>query len=571
MSYFFNGRLYESPAVMSKVDDSALFSRGLSVGNVLAVLGESTGGKPNTALRFGSAEEARATLVSGPLLDAIKRAFDPSNETAAPAEIIGIRVNPATQSTLALRDATSNTVINLASTDYGLRTAQIKVKLEAGANTGKKITVQLGNDYYAEDDIARNAFLIRYSGGEASARMTITNTQVTLEAPNSTVVATIDLNTFNTVQKLVDRINAVSGFAASVLDGHGAKATVNGLDSVANVDVRTADYTAKADLQAIVDWFNGTGEGFVTATRAAGAGAVPANIAFTYLSGGAEGSLTNSEWGAGFTTLQSIDVQWVTVCTATAAIHAMADAHVKFMSDVSRQERRAIVGSASGTTDAAAIVLAKAINSDRTSLVHIGGYDYNDDGELVLYEPWIVAAMVAGAFCGLNPGSALTAKSLKLRGLERKLRNPTDTDVLLRGGVMPIEDAADGYRVVKSISTWLTNRNYNRVEQSVGVALDYTARTVRERVKDLVGAKGSPQTLGLAAARVETALRELATPEPSGPGVLVGDAENPAYKGITVTLNGDAMKIAFQCSPVIPVNYIPVTIYAVPYSGSVSI
>jgi hypothetical protein len=53
--------------------------------------------------------------------------------------------------------------------------------------------------------------------------------------------------------------------------------------------------------------------------------------------------------------------------------------------------------------------------------------------------------------------------------------------------------------------------------------------------------------------------------------VLVGDAQSPPYKNITVTLEGDVMRIEFQASPVIPVNYIPITIYAVPYSGSASL
>lgn len=67
---------------------------------------------------------------------------------------------------------------------------------------------------------------------------------------------------------------------------------------------------------------------------------------------------------------------------------------------------------------------------------------------------------------------------------------------------------------------------------------------------------------------VESTLRQLAMSEPQGPGVLAGDAENPAYKNITVSIEGDVLRVEFQCSPVIPVNYIPVTIFAVPFSGS---
>ena len=183
----------------------------------------------------------------------------------------------------------------------------------------------------------------------------------------------------------------------------------------------------------------------------------------------------------------------------------------------------------------------------------------------------MLAALCSGALAGSNPGTALTNKTLKVRGLERKLRNPTDTDRLIPAGVFCVEDTPTGFKVVKSITTWLNDTNYNRVEISTGVALDFTSRNVRRAVDVVRGEKGNPITLSRAANLAESALRELSRPEPSGPGVLVGDEENPPYRNIRASLEGDVIRVDFECSPVIPVNYVPVTIYAVPYSGSASI
>lgn len=568
MGVFFNGRLWVSPATMSVVDDSGMYNKNLSVGNVLALVGRSTGGKPNTALRFGSAAEARAALIDGELLRAIEKAFDPSAQTGGPATIVAVRVNPATQAVLALKDISAATVIDLVSTDYGIYTNQIKVKVEAGTASGRKLTTQFGTNYYSQDNVSRNAFSVLYSGAEVTATMSINNSTVTLYAPAATPVATLDLNSYATVQQLVDRINAVAGFAATVVDNNGEKPSLNGLDTVTAQSVKTTAYTATADLQAIVDWLNGTGEGYVTATRAANAGTLPAAMAFTYLAGATDGSVTNTEWTNAFTTLQSEDVQWVVPVSNSSSIHAMADTHCAFMSNVARMERRAIVGGASGALDSAAIAAAKALNSDRTSYVHLGFYDYDSTGKLVLFEPYILAALLAGAFSGVNPGTALTNKSIKVRGLERKLRNPTDTDALILGGVLCVEETVTGYKVVKSITTWLTNTNYNRVEVSVGVAVDFISRNVRNTLDELRGAKGTPETLAQAVSRVDSALRALAMPEPMGPGVIVGDKANPAYKNISASLEGDVMRVEFQCSPAIPINYIPIVVHAVPYSGS---
>jgi len=569
MPVFFNGRLWVSPATMSVVDDSAMFNRGLSVANVQAIVGRSVAGKPNTALRFGSPSEARNILQGGEGLTAIEKAFDPSSQTGAASTIIFVRVNPATQATLVLSDLTPTPVVNLKSTDYGLVANQVKFKIEAATNRGLKVTTQRGNDYYSQDDVHRDALQVQYVGGAASGVMSITGTSVVLQAPTGTTVATIDLATYKSVQELVDRINAVSGFSATVLDGNANKPALNGLDYISVQNIKTAAYTVQADLQAFVDYINGSAEGFVDAERVAGVGKPPANINWTYLSGGSDGVVTNQEWSDAFDeVLQAEDVQWVTPLSADPSIHAMTDSHCAYMSNIARMERRSICGMALGTTDDQAIAAAKALNSDRTSLVHLGFHDYDADGALTLFPPYILAAQIGGAFCGTNPGTAMTNKALKVRGLERKLRNPTDTDRLITGGVLCVEDVATGFKVVQSISTWLINDNYNRVEQSVGVALDFTARNVRNALDVLRGEKANPITMARALTIVESTLRQLAMSEPQGPGVLAGDAENPAYKNITVSIEGDVLRVEFQCSPVIPVNYIPVTIFAVPFSGS---
>ena len=569
MPVFFNGRLWVSPVTVSVIDDSRMYNKNLSVDNVLALIGRSEGGKPATALRFGSPQEARALLRKGELLDAVEKAFDPSSQTGGPVEVVAFRVNPATQAALVLKDSGTADSVDLVSTDYGLYTNEIKVKIEAGSVKGKKLTTQFGNAYYTKDNVARDVMDVVYTGAEATATITTNGTQVVLSAPAGTPVSTIDLTVYPTVLQLVDKINTVAGFTATVKDGNNEAASLQGLDFVTAQSVKTTAYTVTANLQACVDWFNSTGEGFVTATRRANVGAQLANIAFTYLAGGNDGTVTNTEWQNCFDALQAEDVQWVVPVSNSPSIHAMADTHVTFMSNVARMERRCIVGGPSGATDDAALAAAKTFNNDRSSYTHLGYYDYDHDGDLVLFPPYMTAALLGGMFAGVNPGTALTNKTIKVRGLERKLRNPVDTDRLIEGGVLCIEDTKKGYKVVQSISTWLANRNYNRVEVSTGVATDFVARNVRNALDDLRGARGNPATLQLAVEMCESALRELARPEPAGPGVIVGDAASPAYRNIVASIEGDVLRVEFECSPVIPINYVLVVIHAVPWSGTI--
>lgn len=571
MSLFYNGKLWVTPATMSKVDDSAYQSANLGVGNYAAFIGTSAGGQPNTPLAFSSPAEAKAALISGPLLDAITKAFAPSTETGGPSTVYGLRVNPALQAGLTLKDAASAGCIVLASTDYGQWTNQIKVKVEAGSVSGLMVTTQYQNGYVTEDNIARNALTVQYTGAAATAVMSVTGTNITLQAPSGTTVATVDLSSYSTYQQVVDYINTIAGFSSAVVDPKNINLpSANGFDYATAVSVKTTAYTLTANLQAVIDWLNSGNEGYVTATRAANAGTVPALLPFTYLSGGSNGATTTQEWSNALTTLQSTDVQWMTPVSTTPAIWAMTDAHCQFMSKFGRMERRAICGTALGTTDLQAIALAKALNSDRTSLVHMGHYGYDVNGNLALFDASYTAAMLTGMFAGVNPGTALSNKPISVAGLERKLRNPTDTDPLILGGVLCIEDTKNGYKVVQSISTWLSDKKFNKVEQSCGWATDYTARTVRDALDVLRGQKNNQVNLGRAATITATALEALSVAEPVGPGVLAGDKANPPFLGITVTADGDTLSVAFQCSPVIPINYIPVSISLKVFTGTAS-
>jgi Phage tail sheath protein subtilisin-like domain len=566
MSVFFNGQLLVTPVTASAVNDDAMQSQNLTVGNALAIIGKSTGGTPKKALAFGSPDEAKKVLRGGELMEAVLAAFDPSADTGAPSTVYAVRVNPAEQATLDLKGGSSATVVKLTSSNYGLADNQIKVKVEAGTLSGNKLTVSSGNNYVHGDNIGRAAFSIQYTGAETTATATIAADKLTLEAGAASTE--ILFSEFATVGALVDKINSLGGYDAGVLERSDNKATLNGLDFITDQDVKTAKYTVRADLQAIVDWFNSTAFEFVTAERGDAVGTLPDNIPFTFLAGGSDGTTTTPDWYDALVALQTKDVQWIAATSGDASIHAMIDTHVNFASMTLRRERRAICGTDVGTSDEDAIDAAKSLNSKRTSLVHIGHYAYDLTGKLVLRAPYMTASLVAAGFAGSSPGTPLTNKTLKVQGLERDLLNPTDTDALILGGVMPIENTDAGYKVTQSITTWLGDSKYNNVEQSCGAALDYTVRSVREAIDPLRGQKQTPILMSRAAAIAKTTLTELARPEPTGPGVLAGDDASPAFRNISASIQGDVLRVQFECSPVVPNNYILVTVYAVPYSGS---
>lgn len=571
-SYFFNGRLWTTPSVMSVVNDTAFAPTSLTVGNILCLIGQSEGGQPLQPLIFGDPATALATLISGPLCDAAVRAFAPSQGTEGPSKVVAVRVGAATAASLTLNDGTSNPVIDLTTNAYGLNANSTTIKIAAGTTTGKLVTVGSGNTYYAQDNIARNAFTIQYSGS-GTGTMTISNSTVVLLVA-AAPVATLALASYPTVGQLVNAINAVSGFTASVQDGQGGVTpSLNGLDTITVAqDVKTTAYTATANLQAIIDWLNSAAEPLVIATRHTNAGAVPANIGTTYFTGGTSPAPITGDWTNAFSMLQTQDVQWIVPLTSDTSVWAACDAHCQFMSGAGRKERRWMSGPGTGTTVSAAAAIPLTLNSDRGSIVYPGYYAFNAQGQRTLYAPYMTAALVAAGFAGMNPGDAMTNKPLAVNGLEVALKDPVDTDLLIQSGVLCCMQDPDGFKVVRSISTWLVNNNFNRVEVSCGAAVDFTVRNVRQALENLKGGRQDPITLGRAINETESALAALSVPEPAGPGTLVGvpGSASPPYRDIRAQITGDVLAVSFVCSPVIPTNFIPITVSIVPYSGSAS-
>lgn len=568
-SLFFNGRQYTTPAAPTQVNDDAMAPASPTVGNVLAIIGNAADGQPLTVYSFGDPTEVDAILADGDLRYAVKKAFNASNDedVNAPNLVLAVRVGTSTPATVTLKDASGNNAIVLTSASYGVLANLAKVQVQAGTNAGKLLSVYKNGAGFTGDNTGRGAFTIQYAGTGASATMTVANTTVTLSQPAGTQVASIDLTVYQTVAQLVDAINAVAGFSAAVVSGSENTPALNGLDSVSNQDVKTSLYTARADLQACIDWFN-QANGLVTATRAMGAGAPPANIGWTFLAGGTDPAVMTADWVNALNLLQTVDCQHVVVLSGDPAIHAAASAHVQYMSNVAEKPRRAYVGPVAGTAMAAVEALPLALDDDRTELCWPGYWDYNAAGVLTLFPSYMTAALVAAGFAGANPGTPMTNKTLTVRGLEYTPRNPTDTDALIQAGVTCLESTSEGFKVVRSVSTWLANNNYNRVEVSAGIAVDYMVASVQAVLLPFRGKKADPYMLGRAISAVDTVLRALSVPEPTGPAILVGDANSPPYRNLTGAISGDTMSITWEASPVLPINFIPQTVSIQPYSGT---
>ena len=460
MSVFFDGKMLTTPVTASAVNDDAMLNQNLSVGNVVAFVGEAQGGKHLEILRFGNPNEARSVLVGGDLCDAVVAAFSPSSETGAAQTVKAVRINQGieTELQLPLSNGTNGTTASsyvlgtLRGKSYSKNDATIKVKVDFAVPNSRDITVSGGTGSEAwtlvGNDVSYTGIAIHFKAPLCSFTVTGNNTVVLVTDVGTTdeQTTTLDLDLYPTFQLLDDYIQTLRNAAGvapfaieyeKYADVNAPSMTTQAMDqAIYQSGASDHDKQLRFSMHGYLTkkWFDDNLGDVVdfelNKTDAAYWHYGLFANDFKFLSAKPAKPTDWSDWEKGLNLLaDDRDIQWVHGVSGKKYIHTAILDHVTTCS-LQYKERRAILGTEAGTSDDEAIALAKAINSPRVSLVHIGHYAYNN-GKLALRPPYMTAGLVAAAFAGMNPGTPLTNKSLQVQGLELNRSNPTDTDKLL--------------------------------------------------------------------------------------------------------------------------------------------
>lgn len=555
-----NGKYYLIPQAGSRIDSSALANSPLGGANKVALLAEFTGlVPPKTPLKISS--PSRANQLIHTLWEEARLAaqliFDPSTGSQGASEVYLVAVNPCKVAAL-----TIDTKLILTSYLYGQIANQIRAKVEAGTTIGKKVTVAYESNTETFDNLTKSSFSVVYTGAAVASALTINTAAATylLTTVNTGSVdnVSLDLNTYTTIQSLCDALNATGKYTATVLTSTPTDSTLQ-LDNVTSQDIKTGAYTCKSDLQAIIDGINKL-SGYVVATKVVDAAAVPTNVTWAYLAGGANGVTTAADWDSALSALETLNIDLLVPLTATANYHAKVDSHCRTMSGPSRKkERRCFVGGALQTwtseanriTAVAALTAASvALNSDRTMHVGLGCKQYDPTGNIKLYPAYITACMYAGIAGGNSPVYPLTRKYLRCLGLEIDLR-PSEIETLLDGNgvAVPIPDSVQGagYVISRQLTTWNADDDLYRVEFSVGRGADYIAREVRNRHELLVGQPGTP-AMDTTIINVTNSVLQMAL---SNDYINSYDPKKTQLRAV-----GTVRYVDYFAEPVLPINWI---------------
>ena len=154
-----------------------------------------------------------------------------------------------------------------------------------------------------------------------------------------------------------------------------------------------------------------------------------------------------------FAALCAMDDISVMICDSTSlAVQQKLRDYIRQASSA-RRERIAVVATAQDEMVETMTVRATGLNSERVVLVGPGAV--NEKGESI--SGTRVAACVAGTICGeSDPAVPLGgAELLGLNGLSKKLTN-AEVEMLISGGVTPVEQSGGRIRVVRGVTTRTT-------------------------------------------------------------------------------------------------------------------
>jgi len=601
----FNGKTIRKPGAYSrsKVDNSA--GAPLRATDVLFIVGESTLGAPGsvTGVQTFAAERLDSlieTFGSGPIVDCAVAAARPSKQSGiGGSSVIKIyKTNASTQASAMLKKTASN-IYQIKDRAYGLPGNDLSAIVAAGSSGNQKaisIAKVGGTTESLGENAAQQVLNIRYIGDGTTATMTIAGatqqakTLVTTLAGDQTdgsLALNIPLKNY-TMKTLVDYINSQVGYSANLLTTSLSQTSAIQLDPVTATNIKPALVVQYRLQYEILDIINASArvEAEIQAQSVVGL----IDNGTTFLTGGAKGASTNTNFSTGYTASLAEDYnvllpaisrdasediadanQGFTDAASTYTISAVLNAavnHLNLRSDTKNRKEAMGFGGIRKNTKAAAFAAVAALGSELMQCTIQDCLAIDATGNERYMHPHVLAAFAAGMRTGQPVGEPLTFKYPAviqvghfinpLTGLDAGDFNPgLDFDAAIDAGVLFTEKASGGNRIVVDNTTYGIDDSFVYNRGSVMAAAQFVARTLRETAETtFVGKKVSNGAAASIKSVLRNKLREL-----NAPDVNIITASEDAPEGFredtfVVTIQGNTARVQVEFKPVQGLDFI---------------
>jgi hypothetical protein len=600
----FNGASIRKPGAYSKfkVDNSS--GGDLAANDTLFLVGESSKGAPGSVegiQNFSSSnlDALVAKYGSGPIVDCAIAAVRPSKTPGigGAGRILVYKTNASTQASASLSQS-SNPYATVNDLGYGLGGNLYSVVVSAGDSASQKnvAVTQLGGVTESlGENKALNVIQVQYTGNGSAATLSIAGltraalvltTSLTGASDGSANLSVALAN--KTMKQLVDYINAQPGYVASIQTASLSALSATDLDPVSAIDVKTAAKMLKRLQKEIIELIN-TSARVMAVEPSQPLGGVP-DAQTKALSGGVQGSSSNTNFSTAFSNSLSQDYNVLLPCVSRDASEDIADAqlgftdpsssytisavmaaavsHLALRGDTKNRKEAQGMGGIRKSTKAAAYSAINAVASENMQVAMQDVVFSDASGNLKVGQPHVFAAMCAGIRLGTEVGEPLTHKFLNALQVGHFLNPSTlvpagdfdpnlDGDDAIDNGVLFSEKFGNGNRIVVDNTTYGQDGSFIFNRGSVIEASYFVFRTLRETAESIfVGHKVSNGLASSIKNAIRNKLREL-----NAPDVNIITSSDDAKEGFredtfVVTVSGNTARVVVEFKPVQGLDFI---------------
>lgn len=631
MGVYFNGRYYIKPQVATYVDDTALTPIGLVGSNVIGMMGPAKDGVPNQAYLLTSLADATDIFGEGPLVDGVAMAFNGGAQYIwatrmggtydGATRVFGGSDTLPKQAIYATTDA-GTPPFKFLSNAYGTQANGIIITTNGNSDESKGFdaTVSAFGNTITGEAIFYNVLKIEASSSAPDSTSFSVSTNVTAydlvisDGTNDNSASPINLVGVATTTDLVERIkDAMSNAQPAPIESSYFTFTVmkevpgTQLDASSWSVAKSGSGIIQANIKAVFDWFNSGSQPYVYAEDSGNIftsystknpllfgtyGSELITKTFNMADSSQKGSTGSIDATSYLGVLAEIyedldldlivpivdDYIGVVISDDADAIFNYTLTHCKEMSTIKSEERIGLVGYqfdgvdnatsiSDGNSDALVTLLkgkAAGFNSPYMTVCAPRLKTFDLKGNLKYFNGTYTAAYIAGLIASFPVGEPITNKDVSgIQGLSTYFKNRQILQ-LIDNGVCTIERVGAALKVVQGVTSWISDDNFNKKEISVRLVTNYIAKNCRENLKQFIGRKNSLQMLQIIKGSLVQVLRELENNE-----IIVGTLAYPAYRNLILSSDGDIVRVSFECSPVLPINYVLITIHATIFKATI--
>jgi hypothetical protein len=462
----------------------------------------------------------------------------------------------------------------------GLSAGLVQSSVEASST----IVLAQPRDLLTEtESVGGNVVLnVGFNGVAATATIAIDDTKITLNAGTPIV---FEKANYPTMKELVDDINIRTGWAASVSSTQYNQLSPEVLDQVSAIGALSpAGKPAMIKKDAAeVQWMfaNSTLIELVDPVMCG----LPSALTKTALAGGLKGGTSMASIVAALEKFTKFHVNFVlplfsrdatadisdsltdsTSAYTIDAIHQLVKSHISMMKTTKkRSERQGYLSLKKSFVDCKD--QAGVLADGRQQLFIQDVRQVDAAGNIKWFQPWALAAMVAGARSGSSIGEPMTFKFMNVSGIRHTAQpmstaeadividfDPdTMTDEAIQAGITFLESRqGGGFRVVVDNTTYGRDGNFVWNRGNVIYAADIVAINLRNQLEDIyVGRKNTVKVAEIAstAASILETLR--------AQGVLVATPDAPTgFKDLSVRLEGNTIYVTVTIKIVEGIDFI---------------